>query len=132
MGENILHVKCSFCGKDIECPEELTKSSDKHACVDCFSNPKLKISEEDAGRIHVDIPPERLGEVLDKVVMSLGSEAFPPIWKDNKRMIENMPKKEAAQFMFEMGASVMLDVMMQQDGHVILEEDADGNARRRF
>jgi len=37
MKPKILKVNCSFCGIEIECPEEM-KDMEKHLCFNCFQN----------------------------------------------------------------------------------------------
>lgn len=65
MKERTVKVNCSFCGKEIECPENM-KNSEKHACFDCFQkisrNPRKR---KKIGKVHVAIPKDRVSEMFN-------------------------------------------------------------------
>ena len=56
-----IKVKCSFCKKEIECPENMLHSK-KHMCYDCFQNAGEIAKGENLGQVHVDIPMEKMDE----------------------------------------------------------------------
>lgn len=53
-------VNCSFCGKEIECPEDMLEKSKKHMCYECFQNAGELAKGEDLGEVHVDIPMDEI------------------------------------------------------------------------
>ena len=90
-------VNCSFCGKEIPCPEDMVKQ--KHACYDCFLGLKEEIPDEEIGKIHVAIPTEKAMQAMPEMVMNYAmEEIFPQLWKDKKEStiaIADRLRKEA-------------------------------------
>ncbi len=119
MEQKIVKVNCSFCGKEIESPENML-SAEKHSCFECFEKLEGKLSEEEILKIHVDIPKEKMGGVMASALsMQLLEEAFPQLWSDMKEDLKEMSRKEGAQKMFLIGASLMAEKIMRE----IEEED---------
>lgn len=69
--ERILKVNCSYCGKEIECHEDMIKA-EKHMCFSCFKKLGNEIKPEDIGsnKVHVDIPIEKLKEEIPSLIAS--------------------------------------------------------------
>jgi len=112
MKPKILKVNCSFCGIEIECPEEM-KDMEKHLCFNCFQN----LSEhefEDIEKIHVEIPSDKLEDIiLDALMTCIINDLFPRFWKDKRRQLKNMRKKEMAKEAFAAGASATFHLMRE-------------------
>ena len=105
--EDIVKVNCSFCGKEIDCPENMLKSK-KHACYDCFKKIGDEIPARELGKIHVDFDMEKFGEDMPSLLAeNTTAVTFPEIWKNHKKEIKNMSKKEMAEEMFFRGAETM-------------------------
>ncbi len=89
--EGIVAVNCSYCGKEIECPENMLAQAEKHACVACFEN--LSQDKNDHTKIHVDIPlkmdnaiKNMAGDFAEKQV----EEVFPEIWAEHREEIQRI------------------------------------------
>ena len=62
----IVKVNCSFCSKEMECPEEMLEKSKKHMCHECFFDRLQKGGSETLQDVHVDIPRDKLiGDTAD-------------------------------------------------------------------
>lgn len=59
----ISKAKCSFCGKEIECPENMKKAK-KHCCADCFLKIMANPPKKGLKGLHADIPTERAAEIM--------------------------------------------------------------------
>ncbi|MDH7517867.1 MAG: hypothetical protein QHH19_05945 [Candidatus Thermoplasmatota archaeon] len=74
----IVKVKCSFCGKDIECPEEMLKTSKKHMCSECFQKADALKIDDDLENIHVDMPlDEFVDTAIDNFTRMVVNDVFP-------------------------------------------------------
>jgi uncharacterized protein YpuA (DUF1002 family) len=107
----IVKVKCDSCGKEIECPEEMLKTSKKHLCYTCFQDPKSTkdFKDDELKNVHVDVPVEKLtDEVADNFATMMVNEAFPKIWADKKEDLKELSKKDLSKEMF--GAGVYLGI----------------------
>ncbi len=128
--ENVVKVKCSFCGKEIECPENMLKDSKKHMCFECFSNPSPeleRLSEEEVSNIHIDIPRDKLDEVMpDFITNNLMSKVFPGIWDERKDELKELSKKELAKVMFADGIRSALGFVKEMDDHYEDDETEAG------
>lgn len=103
-------VKCSFCNKEILCPPTML-NSEKHICFECFQT-KPEIQEMDLGRVHIDIPPDKISEIGPDLLMGdVMSGVFPEVWQDNKEKLKDLSKKDLAQEMFAAGAMAILNLM---------------------
>ena len=123
MKGKMLKVNCSFCGKEIECPEDMI-NSEKHSCSECFEKLKDNQSGEETGKIHVDVPPEKFDEMLPEVMTnSLVKEVFPDIWKERKQELKQVSKKQLAEEMFSAGAYIAISNMIQ----VIHKQEKDNS-----
>jgi len=113
--EKILKVKCSFCGKEIECPEHM-KDAEKHACFDCFQKLEKEWSEEEYSKVHIDLPMEKLDEIIPTAITEkLIQEDFSNLWKTKKSELKEMSKKELAEQMFAEGIHSMITMMKEKD-----------------
>jgi hypothetical protein len=118
----IAKITCDCCGKEIECPEEMMKTSKKHICYSCFQDPKnfKKFTEEERKNVHVDIPMEQLADtVADNFASLMMNEAFPEIWSEKKEELKAFSKKDLAKEMFGvgvfMGVQAFMDSMDEMD-----------------
>ena len=105
-------VNCSFCGKEIECPENMLKSK-KHMCYNCFQNAGELAKGEDLGQVHVDIPMDKMDELIpENLTNSLVEEAFPDVWKERKEELKAMSKRDLAEEMFGTGAYIAIQQLL--------------------
>jgi hypothetical protein len=103
--EESVPVNCSFCGKQIECPANMLKSAEKHACFECFTKIGDTISDADLGKIHVDMPAEEGSEmVAGQIAEEMVGKVFPELWAEHKEELKEMSKKDLAREMFAEGA----------------------------
>jgi len=110
-----IKVNCDFCSKEIECPENMMKS-ERHACFECFNKMKDKWSGDDFEKVHVDIPMDKMDEIMPEMLMnSVLNEVFPQLWKEKKSDLKQLSKKEIAEEMFAAGAESMIDVLKEMD-----------------
>ena len=124
--EKIVKVPCSFCGKEIECPEKMLKV-DKHMCYECYKNPPAEISEKELSKIHIDIPVNKLnGMFYDAVAAQMKEITFPKLWQERKSELKEISKKELAELMFVegamMGAGFLFETMKEKEENELLEE----------
>lgn len=117
-----IKVNCSFCGKKIECPENMINAK-KHACFECFKNLDKKLSNEEIENIHVDIPIDKKDEIGDMFVNSILEEVFPKLWKEKKSELKEMSKRELAEMMFAAGASITLKNMQMEEEKIEEEKN---------
>ena len=125
----IVKVECSFCGKGMECPEEMLKTSKKHMCHECFI--KMEPQEEEMKDVHVDIPTDHLPQTMgSKMADTLVEEAFPGIWNERKEELKDRSKKELAIEMFGagvyLGVKTLLESMREAEEG---DEDDDGKGQ---
>ena len=112
----IVKVKCDCCGKDIECPQEMLKTSKKHLCYNCFQDPKSvkNFKHDELKNVHVDIPLEEVAdEIADKFVTMMVNEAFPRVWSEKKEYLKELSKKDLSKEMF--GAGVFMGIQAFMD-----------------
>lgn len=122
----LIKVNCSFCGKEVECPEDMFKKSEKHMCFECFQNMDNKEMPEDMSKVHIAIPTEKLDEIMPEAMVNVVvEEAFSEIWKERKERLRDMSKKELAEEMFGAGAYIAVNSMMQA-----LKHEAERESRR--
>jgi hypothetical protein len=111
----IIKVKCDCCGKDIECPEEMLKTSKKHLCYTCFQDPKSfkNFKQDELKNVHVDIPLEKFAdEIADNFATMMVNEAFPKIWSDKKEDLKELSKKDLSKEMFGAGVYIGIQAFM--------------------
>lgn len=116
---NSTKINCSFCSKEIECPEDMLDKVEKHACFDCFDKLEENMSDEEIEKIHVDIPQDKFNETIaDKIVSHMMKGFFPTFWQKNKEDFKELSKKEIAETMFEEGAYLatrsLMDAMKKE------------------
>jgi len=129
MEHKITKVNCSFCGKEIECPEDMMNAK-KHSCFECFDKLKEHWSDKEIGKIHVDMPMDKVHESIPETMTnSLVKEAFPNIWKERKQELKGMSKKELAEEMFGAGAYIAIDNMMHAFEHDPEDEHKNSEIR---
>src|SRR3989338_9126474 len=103
-------VLCSFCHKEILCPPDMLHS-DKHICFECFQT-KPEIQGMDLGKVHIDIPPDKIKEIgPDLMVSHVVSGFFPELWQENKEKLKELSKQDLAREMFAAGAMSIIEVM---------------------
>lgn len=117
-------VNCSFCGNEIECPEDMLETSKEHMCYACFIT--REPSDKEIKDVHVDIPTDKMPEVLasgmaDKMV----EELFPGLWSERKNKLKEFSRKDLATEMF--GAGVYLGVKAFMDSVGKIEGDKLAN-----
>jgi len=101
-------VNCNFCGKEIECPEDMLEKAEKHMCFDCFQGTDNK-ETIDASKVHVDIPIDKFNEFIPETMTnSIVEDVFPEIWKERKQELKEMSKRELAEEMFGAGAYIAI------------------------
>jgi hypothetical protein len=111
-------VNCSFCSKEIECPENML-NAEKHSCFECFQELSKK-ENVDIRKVHVDVPMDKFTEfVPETMTSSIVAEAFPEMWKERKEELKELSKKGLAEEMFGAGAYVAIKSFMQA-----MEEEA--------
>ena len=119
----LVKVNCSFCGKEIECPEDMLESSEKHMCFECFQNMDRKEMPRDLSKVHVDIPMNKVDEIIpEEMTNSLIEEVFPDVWQERKKELKEMSKKEIAEEMFGEGAYIATKSIMQALKHEVEQE----------
>lgn len=112
-GKESVKVNCSFCGKEIECPKDMLQKSKKHMCYECFQNAGELAKGEDLGEVHVDIPMDKMDELIpENLTNSLVKEAFPDVWKERKDELKAMSKRDLAEEMFGTGAYIAIQQML--------------------
>lgn len=90
-------VKCSECGKEMDCPENMLHA-EAHICADC--------TDEIAGE---DNPLEAFGEFaetmkyVDGIVNDITELKFAAIWKEDKDELKSMQRKKLAREMLHEG-----------------------------
>jgi len=123
-----IKVNCSFCNKEMECPEDMLEKSKKHMCYECLIT--RGPSEEEIEDVHVDIPMDKMIEtavsgMADKMV----EETFPELWRERKSELKEMSKKNLAEEMF--GAGVYFGIKTFIETMKNLEEDdTDGKSEK--
>lgn len=116
-------VDCSFCGNEMECPEEMLEKSKKHMCYECFI--KNEPSDKEIKNVHVDIPMDKMQEMTASGIAGMMvEEAFPEIWGERKSELKEMSKKELAEEMFSIGVYSGIKAFMESLKQ-IEEEDND-------
>jgi len=123
--EKVVMVTCDCCGAEIECPQEMMKTSKKHLCSSCFKDPRNleKFTEEERRYVHVDIPMEDLADtVADSLAETITKEAFPTIWSEEKGALKTFSKKELAEEMFAIGVYMGVQSVMESLEEINEEE----------
>lgn len=132
MDKGSVKVNCSFCGKAIECPENML-NAEKHACYKCFEGILKggeKMTEEEIERVHVDIPRDKADEIADNyMINSVVDGAFPRFWKDEKERLKDMPRRDAIYYAFGSGATAMLGLVKQMEEEAERREKSKNNER---
>ncbi len=117
-------VSCSFCGKEIECPEDMLERSKKHMCYECFQNAGELAKGEDLGEVHVDIPMGKMDELIpENMTNALVEDAFPEVWKERKEELKTMSKRDLAEEMFGAGAYIGIQQMIYTMKHLDKMQD---------
>jgi hypothetical protein len=127
----IVKVSCDCCGKEIECPEKMLKTSKKHVCYQCFQDPKNlnKFTKEERKNVHIDIPMEELGDtVAENFAATMVDEMFPEIWSKKKGDFREFSKKDLAKEMF--GAGIFLGIQTFMDSMNDTEKTTKNKLKR--
>jgi hypothetical protein len=115
-------VFCSYCHKEMECPENML-NADKHVCFGCLMNEKLGLKGKDIHNAHLDIPKDKLEEVMPKLMVEhLVEEVFPQLWSESKEELKELSKKDLAKEMFAAGCMAAIDMMNQDIGEDFEDE----------
>ncbi len=113
MGGKTVKVKCSFCSKEIECPEDML-DVEKHACFECFQNKSKELSKMPPEKIHVDIPRDRMEDLIPETLTNhIVEEVFPDVWSERKEELKDLSKKELAEEMFGAGAFIAIQGVLK-------------------
>ena len=97
----ISKVKCDWCGKEMECPENM--KNEKQMCYECFKKLGYGINKE-IGKAHIDFPMNEVKKDLPNFIASgLAREIFPQVWKEQKEELKEISRKEACEKMFLLG-----------------------------
>lgn len=122
----IIKVNCDFCGKDMECPEEMLKTSKRHMCYTCFQNSKniKNVRDEELKNIHVDVPMDELTDTIaENFADAMVEDVFQDMWSKKKRDLKELSKKELSKEMF--GAGVYMGIQAFMDSTRDLEKNED-------
>ncbi len=114
MESKIESIKCSFCGEEMECPKNML-NSEKHMCYKCFQNAE-NIDSKDicASNIHIDLPTDKFVEgTANKLTEDLVDNVFPESWKNQKKGLKGLSKKELSKQMFAEGAFIAICNMLE-------------------
>jgi hypothetical protein len=104
-------VNCSFCGKEMECPEDMLAKSKKHMCFDCFN--EKDIPDEELKDVHIDAPVNALAaRISSEMTNDIVDELFPELWRNKKGELKQMSKKELAEEMFGTGVYYGIRALM--------------------
>jgi len=122
----IIKVKCDFCGKDMECPEEMLKTSKRHMCYTCFQNSKniKNARDEELKNIHVDVPMDKLTDTIaENFADNMVEEVFPKLWSEKKADLKELSKKELSKELF--GAGIFMGIQAFMDSMRDLEKNKE-------
>ena len=109
MDQNEILVNCSFCNVEIPCPKNIRYQ--KHSCIDCFKKLK-KNPPENINKIHVAIPKEKIEQMVPEItIQMIMQDVFPEFWKEEKKKLKEMPRKEAVEYAFATGAGSLISLM---------------------
>ncbi len=117
----IVKVKCDGCGKEIDCPEGMMKTSKKHLCYSCFQDPKKyeHFSEDERRNVHIDAPMEQFADtVADNIAAMMVEREFPGIWSEKKEELKELSKKDLAKEMFGVGVFIGVQACMDFMGNM--------------
>ena len=82
-------------------------------CYECFQNAGELAKGEDLGEVHVDIPMDKMDELIpENLTNSLVEEAFPDVWKERKEELKAMSKRDLAEEMFGTGVYIAIQQML--------------------
>ena len=102
MTSKLHKVNCSFCGSEMECPENML-DADMHMCFACAKNPP-ESAKKLKGKIHIDMPLDSQFEEMAAMMADTAvKEDFPRFWTQVKHEMKGMTKKEVAERMFGEG-----------------------------
>jgi|YNPBryantNP2012_1023418.scaffolds.fasta_scaffold03956_7 hypothetical protein len=123
--EVMVKVKCDWCGKEIECPEEMMKTSKKYMCSECFRDPEnvKSMKKTGIGNIYIDADLEdMLDFTAEDLARGMVEELFPEVWHDKKNELRDLSKKELSQEMFGLGAFLGIRYFMDSINIINKEE----------
>ena len=107
MDDTCVNVNCSYCGAEMDCPQDMLAESEKHMCFACFQQQDL--TKIDPAKVNIEIPNDKMDEVIPEVfVNSIMQEAFPEVWQGKKEELKELSKKEIAEMMFSEGAYIAI------------------------
>ncbi len=105
----MVKVNCSLCSKEIECPRDMLKTSEKHVCGECFIERRDELSKLGTDKVHVDMLKDDFFDMMaTEMTNELVEKEFPKIWSRRKVDLKDMSKKDMACEMFGDGAYTAL------------------------
>ncbi len=82
-------------------------------CYNCVQNAGELAKGEDLGEVHVDIPMDKMDELIpENLTNSLVEETFPDIWSERKEELKAMSKRDLAEEMFGTEAYIAIQQMI--------------------
>lgn len=113
MTDAIMKVFCDWCGKGIDCPEEM-RNAKKYICFSCFQEHEEDFGDGFEESLYVDIPKKELEELVPEILAAkLTEEYFSRLWNEKKEQFKQTNRKELSKMMFEAGAAGMLQMMKE-------------------
>ena len=124
--EEMIKIKCTFCNKEIDCPES-SKNSKIFICIDCVKLGKAdKLSDEEILDSYIEISDDDLDSMFD-MVMDKVEQMFPDLWKRHKDEMRDLSKKELAEQMFMAGAQSVFTIMRKLKNQSVFSDDEFGD-----
>jgi len=117
-----VNVDCSFCGNEIECPEEMIEKSKKHMCFECFITKKS--SREEIENVHVDISIDKISDIIaSEMADAMTEKIFPEIWTKRKNELKGLSKKDLAEEMLGAGTYLGIKSFIEIESIRKIKED---------
>jgi len=113
LNQKMVNVTCDFCGREMECPEELLETSKKHMCSICFKNID-SFKDQDIGEVHVDMNNDEIDEIVaENIANELTKQAFSLMWSKEKNRLRKMSKKEMSKEVFAAGIYMGIQALFE-------------------
>jgi uncharacterized protein (DUF2252 family) len=111
--QKMINVTCDFCGKEMECPEELLEKSEKHMCSTCFQNID-SFRDQDLGEVHIDMSRDEIDEIVaGNIADDLTKQAFSLMWSKEKNRLRKLSKKEMSKEVFATGVYMGVQALFE-------------------
>lgn len=105
-------VECSFCGKEMDCPNEMLKCN-KHVCFECTDRLD-EIPEGDRENVHIDIPKEKL-EGFELLINNISKDAYSDFWEVESARLRKKTKRKISEYSFMEGVRFAFELMSQME-----------------